>query len=75
MNLVKLILDQLVGGNLTQLSTTLGVSESKAQAAASAALPALMLGFSSLAGSGQGGQRLISALGQFQPEKIGDLAS
>jgi hypothetical protein len=75
MNLVKLILDQLVGGNLTQLSTLLGVSDSKAQAAASAALPALLSGFSSLAGSGQGGQRLISALGQFQPEKLGDLAS
>ncbi len=75
MNLVKLILDQLVGGNLTQLSTTLGVSDSKAQAAVAAALPALLSGFSSLASSGPGVEKLISALGQFQTKAPGNLGS
>ena len=74
MNLVKLILDQMIGDNLTQLSTMLGVSDSKARAAVAAALPGLLSGFSSLAGSEQEAEKLISALGQFQTEKSGDFA-
>jgi hypothetical protein len=64
MNLVEQIKQQLSSAVIGQLSSVLGSSEASTGTALTAAVPALLSALSSLASSGSGAQKLISALSQ-----------
>ncbi len=73
MNLVDLIKQQLSSKVIEQLSSALGSSESTTGPAVAAAVPSLLSALSSLASSGSGAQKLLSALGQFSSGSLDSL--
>jgi hypothetical protein len=75
MNIVQLILDQALGGGLGQLSSLLGEGEGKTESAVRAAAPTLLAGLARLAGTSDGAQKLVSALGKVDSGTLGNLGS
>ena len=75
MNLVKSITDQLSGETLGKLSSLLGTDAETTGAAASAAVPALLSGLSSLASSTDGAKKLTNVLSGFDASSFGNLAN
>jgi hypothetical protein len=73
MNLVDLVKDQITSEVTGQLSSLLGGSEAQAKNAAGAAVPALLSALSGVASSG-GGDKLASALTQFDSSSAGRIA-
>lgn len=73
MNLVQMIMDLMAGGGLGKLSSLLGESEAKTKTAVAAAVPALLSGLSNVASTGDGAQRLVSALGKVDQGSLGNL--
>jgi hypothetical protein len=75
MNIVQLIVDQLLSAGWGKLSGLLGVREEKVEAAVGAAVPALLSGLSHLASTGDGAQKLTSALRKFDASSLTNLAN
>ncbi len=75
MNIVQLILDLLSGNGFGKLAGLLGESETKTRSAAQAAVPALLGALSKLASSGDGAQKVISALRHVDPEVVANPGS
>jgi hypothetical protein len=73
MNLVKEIMDQFSGDLMGKLSAMLNTDEDSVNHAASAAVPALLAGLSSLASSGDGARKATSVLSSLGSSGIGDL--
>lgn len=66
MDIVKLILDYLLGPGMDKLNF-LGESEAKTRTAAQAAVPGLLAAFANLASSSDGATKLVSTLKQMDP--------
>ncbi|APW60624.1 DUF937 domain-containing protein [Paludisphaera borealis] len=70
MNIVNLIKDQLTGDVLGKLGASIGESEEKTRAAAAVAVPSLLSVLAGLVSSGQGADKLISALRNFDADSL-----
>jgi hypothetical protein len=75
MNIVQQIVDQLRGAGLSKLSALLGESDSKTRSAVEGAVAALLSALSSLASSGEGAQKLSSAVAKVDAGSHGDLTN
>lgn len=70
MNIVDLIKDQLTGDVLGKLGAAIGESEEKTRSAAGAAVPSLLSVLAGLATSGQGADKLIALLRNFDGDSL-----
>jgi predicted lipid-binding transport protein (Tim44 family) len=68
MNVVEMIKKQLSGSDISSLSSLIGESEEKTQSAVATAVPAILSGLSTMASSGNGAQKVASALSRFDPK-------
>jgi hypothetical protein len=74
MNLVETIKHEVFSGGLVdQLASLIGAGEGATKSAIGAAVPALLSALSRMA-TGGGADRLVSALGRFDPGTVGDMA-
>jgi hypothetical protein len=74
-NIVQPILDMLASAGFGNLSRFIGESEEKTRTAAQAAVPALLAGVSKQVSSGDGVQKVISALRQMDPRIVNNPGS
>jgi hypothetical protein len=75
MDLVDQIKKQFSDADIHQLSSMIGASDSATRSAVGAAVPSLLSALSGLASSGQGAQRLVSALGQVGTGSLGNVSA
>jgi hypothetical protein len=74
-NIVQLITSQLGGGTVNKLSSLTGESPERTQSAVGAAVPALLAGFTQVASSPEGAQRLSEAARQQDPRITDNFAA
>jgi hypothetical protein len=72
-NLVDLVKDQLSGGVLAKLPELLGTSQTSANTAVSAAVPALLAALGSTASTPDGARRLASQLDSFDERAVSNI--
>src|SRR5262245_38436027 len=72
-NLVDLVKDQLSGSVLTKLPELLGATQTSANTAVSAAVPALLAALGSTASTPDGSRKLASAVDGFDERTVSDL--
>jgi hypothetical protein len=75
MDLVKSILDQFTGDNLSRLSSELGATPKATQSAVAAAVPTILSSLAGLASTHDGAKKLSNTLGGFDFGKLGSLAN
>jgi hypothetical protein len=73
MNLVDAIKGQLSNEAMRALGSLIGAGEGPTRSAVGAAVPALLSEISSLASNSAGAQKLVSALGNYDTDSLGDL--
>jgi hypothetical protein len=73
MDLVEQIKNQLANGSLAQLSSLIGASEGETRSAVGAAVPAVLSALSGMA-SGEGAQKITSALSRFDTGSLGQVS-
>src|SRR5262245_37188281 len=75
MNLVDTIKNQLFSeGHLDQLSSLIGAGEGATKSAVGAAVPAVLSALTKMTSSGDGAQKVVSALGNFDAGSLGNMA-
>jgi hypothetical protein len=74
-NIVQLITTQLGGGTLNKLSSAIGETPDRTQGAVNAAVPTLLAGFTHVASTPEGAQRLTKAINQQSPDTDTNFAS
>src|SRR6187431_3060561 len=75
MNLVKLITDQLSDQTLGQLSGLLGTDNTTADAATTAAVPALLSALAGMASNSDGARKATSVLNGLDVSSVGNFAN
>lgn len=75
MNLVDQVKTELPTALIDRMSSLIGAGEGATKSAVGAAVPALLQGLSNVAHTGNGAQRLASALGKFDADSVGDTAN